>query len=228
MSGTALDESARPTYNVGRHEMPSPAVHAPSMERCFRHTDLEWRLRAVPGEAACRGAFLNMIDERAAALGVRDEYRRFFGVYRFSPLRFHPVKDYLTRLAILSQIAYGDEHIYDGVRTIHSASVDAWTHTAVGKLAMAMASPSLGSVLRIMQRGYATRATTNYGAIEILESTEQRHVVRFRDEYVWIEHAMAGAAAAMARLCRLDATVDAVLETPFQGLIVIDVQGEST
>lgn len=225
MSLGDLDTAKGRVYK-GAGAMTGSPPHAPSMERCFRHTDLEWRLRAVPAEAACRGAFLNMLDEQATALGVRDEYRRFFGVYRFAPLRFYPVKDYMTRLAILSQMAFGDERIYEGIRSIHGASVDTWIHTPIGRLAMAMATPSYGSILRILQRGYATRSTTNYGALEILESTDRRHVVRAEGEYVWIEHAMAGAAATMARVCRLDAEVTAIMDEPFRGVVVIDVKGK--
>lgn len=164
-----------------------------------------------------------MLDDRAGRLGhaTQAEYRRFFRIYRFTPFRMYPVRDYLTRLAILAQIEWGPARIYDGIRLIQSSAFEAWSSTIVGQAAVRLFDPSLLGMLRGIERAFASRMMINYSDFFIDEVRADRIVTRFANEYVYIEHAMVGALEGVARLCNAEVDFETELETPFDGRVVI-------
>jgi hypothetical protein len=190
------------------------------MKACYQHTDLEWRLSQIPDTAACRGVFLNMLDDRAAGLGVEVQraYRDFFKTYKFSPLQFFPVKDYLIRIVKLAEIAFGAENIYRGIYEIQSHAFPAWRHTLIGRVWFAIKGNDLEPMLRMVCKN--TPKVTNYGATEFTGSGGQFQI-HFRNEYLYIEHAMAGALAGVAKACEVPVTIEVQLIDAFNGSVAI-------
>lgn len=192
-----------------------------NLAACERHTDLAWRLTQIPPDATCRGAFFNMLDDRAGTLGAatQEEYRRFFRIHRFSSFRMYPVSDYLTRLVVLAQIHFGAEAIYPGIRELQSGAFDAWAETLLGKAALAVVDPSLGSMFRMLERAYASKTVVSHARLEVTSESSREIVVEVRSEFVYIEHAMVGAAEGIARVCHVPVEVTAELSTPFDGVV---------
>lgn len=201
---------------------PYPSRRA-SLEEVFAHTDFEWRLAQIPDDALCRGAFINMLDEHAGALSpeTRAEYRRFFRIYRFVPFRMYPVRDYLTRLAILAQVHWGGDGIYAGIRSLQSQAFDAWASTLLGRAALAMIEPTLTGTLRMIERAYASKTLNSYASFELRSVSADEIVTYFRNEYIPIEHAMVGALEGVLRLCKTEGKVTAELDDPFNGVVRI-------
>jgi uncharacterized protein (TIGR02265 family) len=194
-----------------------------SLRACFAHSDLEWRLAQIPTTAMCRGAFFNMLDDRAGSLSptTQAEYRHFFRVTRFVPFRMYPVSDYLTRMAIVCQVHWGAEEVYEAMRTIQASAFDAWARTLLGRAALAVIDPSLEGVLRMIERAYASRTLNTHADFNVISATNEEVVTRFKNEYLPIEHAMVGALEAVLVLCRVRGTVVAELDGPFDGVVRI-------
>lgn len=203
---------------------PRPGAREASLEACYASTDLEWRLAQIPRDATCRGAFFNMLDQRAAALDaeVHAEYVRFFRIHRFSAFRMYPLRDYLTRLTVLAQIHYGADAIGQGMRELQSNAFDAWAATLLGRAALALVDPSLPSVLRMLERAYASRTVVSHSRFTVESISEREIVTRFENEYVYVEHAMVGALEGVARVCgQPEARVTAELDGPFDARVHI-------
>lgn len=198
-----------------------------SLDECFAHTDLKWRLAQVPLETTCRGAFFNMLDDRAGALSteVQAEYRRFFKIHRFSSFRMYPVTDYLTRLVVLAQVQYGARGIYAGIRELQSTAFDAWAETLLGKAALAVVDPGLGAMLRMLERAYASNTVVTGTRMRVTRESATEIITEIDNEYVYIEHAMVGAAEGIARVCGTPVHVTASLTTPFSGVMRLQLLG---
>jgi uncharacterized protein (TIGR02265 family) len=203
-----------------------PIAHRASLESCFAATDLEQRLRDIPRDATCRGVFFNMLDERAAALGpsVAHEYRDFFRVPRLLAFRMYPVRDYVTRLVVLSQIAYGSDRIHAGLRELQSGAFAAWAGTMLGRAALAVVNPSLPTLLRVLERAYAAQTVVSYARFNVQSVSETEIVTAFEREYVYIEHAMVGALEAVMRACGRNGSVVPELEGPYDGRVRLLLQ----
>jgi uncharacterized protein (TIGR02265 family) len=188
------------------------------MKECFEHTDLEWRLQHIPDRAACRGVFFNMLDTRARAFGVevQREYRDFFKLHDFSALRLYPVKDYLTRLVKLAQIQFGGPNIYQGIFQIQEQAFPTWKTTLIGRAGFAIFGANLEAVLDIICR--PPSKAQNYGRAELTRIADGFEV-RFFDEYVYIQHAMAGALKGVARACNKEVKVSVELKDAFEGCV---------
>ncbi|MDQ3032337.1 MAG: TIGR02265 family protein [Myxococcota bacterium] len=191
---------------------------------CYAHTDLEWRLANIPIDATCRGAFFNMLDDRAGSLSsaTQAEYRAFFRIHRFSAFRMYPVRDYVTRIVVLAQIHYGAESIYRGIRELQSGAFDAWAKTLLGRAALAVVSPELPSMLRMLARAYASQTVVSHSRFAVESATDREIVVRLENEHLYIEHAMVGALEGVARVCGVPGAQFVVeLDGPFDGTIRI-------
>jgi uncharacterized protein (TIGR02265 family) len=199
--------------------------HRASLKECYEHTDLAWRLAQIPDTAACRGVFLNMLDERAGELGpsTQYEYRQFFQTYRFTPFRFYPVKDYLTRIVTLAQIHYGGPEIYRGVFEIQAAAYPSWKRTLMGRAMFAMLGNDFHALLRAIDKTYATHSFVNYCRFAVHPLGPGRYRALFEPEYLYIEHAMAGALWGVAKACGVRVKLEPRLDDPFNGTIDITI-----
>ncbi|AKF05965.1 DUF2378 family protein [Sandaracinus amylolyticus] len=199
------------------------APESADIEACYRATDLAWRLKQIPHGATCRGAFFNMLDDRAATLSeeTQREYRRFFPVHRLSAFRMYSLRDYLTRIVLLSQIHYGEHQIHAGLRELQSGAFDAWAGTLLGRAALAVVSPDLLSVLRVLERAYASQTVVSHARFSVESADARTIITRFKQEHVYIESAMVGALEGVARTCRERVEVRAELDGPFDGVVRI-------
>lgn len=202
-------------------------AHRASLEDCFAATDLASRLRDIPDDASCRGAFFNMLDDRAVALGpdVAAAYRDFFQVGRHQTFRMYPLRDYLTRLVVLSQVHFGAPRIYDGLRELQASAFDTWADTMLGRTALAVVDPSLLGMLRMLERAYASKTVVSYSDFVVESVAEHEIVTRFENEYVYIEHAMVGALEGVMGVCGVRGSALAELDSPYSGRVRLRLEG---
>ncbi len=194
-----------------------------SLEDCFAATDLEWRLTQIPDWACSRGVFFNMLDGQADLLGpgVQAEYRAFFRIHRFSPFRFYPTRDFLTRLVVLSQIGWGSQQIHAGMRMLMATAFDAYANTIVGRAALGIIQPDLKYVLRFMAFNWKSGGAVNYSEFRLLEEGPDRYRVSVNNEYVYLESAMVGGFEGTARLFGTPVDVHCELEGPFDAIVTL-------
>lgn len=193
------------------------------MEDCYAHTDLEWRLTRIPDEWAVRGVFMNMLDERAAEFSA-DVYRAygdFFTTRRFSVVRLYPVKDYLTRLTKLAELAFGAPNIHRGIFEIQAAAFPAWRRSLPGRMTFAVLGDNFDAILRMTNR--AMSGAINHGSCVISAEGPGVYRAAFRDQPNYIEHAMAGALTGVGRACGVEVQVETKLIDPFNGDVTIRV-----
>jgi uncharacterized protein (TIGR02265 family) len=197
-------------------------MNEPSLKECFANTDLEWRLGEIPDSAACRGVYFNMLDERAGDFGplVQRAYRDYFKAYKFSPLRLFSVKDYLTRMAVLAQINFGGEGVYRGIFQLQAASWPAWRKTLMGRATLGILGTEFHAILKMVRS--TVRMSINYGSFD-LEGGPTQYRTHHRNEYNYIEHAMAGGIAGIARVCNVQVEITPQLVDAFNGTLIVNV-----
>jgi uncharacterized protein (TIGR02265 family) len=163
-----------------------------------------------------------MLDERAAAFGpqVQRAYREYFKSYKFSPLRLFSVKDYLSRMAMVAQIEFGGPGIYGGIFELQAASWPAWRKTLMGRATLSILGTEFHSILKMVRS--TVRMSINYGSFEV-EGGPTRYLTHHRNEYNYIEHAMAGGIQGIARVCGVRVDIKPELVDPFNGTLVVDV-----
>ncbi len=198
-------------------------AHPGSLDACFEHTDLRWRLTQIPDSAMCRGAYFNMLDARAGILGpaVQREYRAFFPVFKFNVFRMYSVRDYLTRLVVLAQIRYGAKDIYRGIEDLQRQAFSTWANTLMGKATLALVDRDVVSILRAIESAFASQMIVNYSTFRIDRVDSEQIIATLDNEYNYIEHAMVGALRGVLEACDVVGTVTAELASPFHGEVRI-------
>jgi hypothetical protein len=191
------------------------------LQECFRHTDLEWRLAQIPAEASCRGAFINMLDERAGQLGrvTQTAYREAFSIHKVSPFKMIPVSRYVTQLVVLAQIHHGNEAIHQGMRAI-TGEAFSLTSVLFGR-SQVPDKARLAGALWFVERTWSR--ILNYSKFSFTQTSSTQIVVSFTNEYVYIDPAMLGGLEGLARLCGVDVRCSVKLRDAFNGEIVMNV-----
>ena len=189
----------------------------------YATTDLEWRLAQIPESAACRGVYLNMLDERAGELSpeAQHAYRDYFKIYKFTPFRLYSVKDYLTRMMMVAQLKYGAADVYRGLFEVQAATWPAWRKTLMGRATLGILGTNFNSILNMVKS--TVRMSINYGSFDV-EGGPSEYVTHHRNEYVYIEHAMAGGIAGIADVCGIEVNIEAKLTDPFNGSLLVRVK----
>ena len=156
------------------------------------HCDIEARLPLVPPSARVRGIYFNAIERQLAARGRLDAYRAYFSTARFGALSFHPVREYLVRMACAGAIVASPESVHDGILLISKGNARAFIESLLGRLMLRVLS---GDPARLMEQAIAgRRQSVNYGRWELVRHAERVIEFRYQEEYIWIESAIVGAA----------------------------------
>ncbi len=154
-------------------------------------SDLEERLREVPASARCRGLFFDSVDRVLERAGKLDEYRRLCPDRRAAS-RFYPVTEYLEDAAIGAAILASPARLHEGLEAIGRRNVVAVSESAIGRALLRVLDPDPRRLLE--QGALGKRLTCNYGRWYVSFPTEHSAVVTMRDEYIWIDSLLLGAA----------------------------------
>jgi uncharacterized protein (TIGR02265 family) len=170
------------------------------------HCDIEERLSLVPPSASVRGIYFNAIEKQLGAHGKLIGYKEYFPADRFGSLGFHPVSAYLVRLACAGAFMASPQRVHEGMLLITKANARAFADSLLGRVMLRVLS---GDPVRLMEQAMAgRRQSTNYGQWELLRHSQRSCEIVHRQEYMWIESAIAGAGQGTFEACGLEAKME--------------------
>lgn len=183
------------------------------------HCDLIDRLRDVPPSARVRGLYFGSVVAEIKRAGKQAEYESYFPGERRSTLGFHPLTDYLVRLAVAGALIESPARVHAGMERITRGNAQAFAASLLGRVLLRMLARD---PVRLTEQGLAARRlSTNYGEWRLERRGPCEIEMVYRDEYMWIESAIAGAAAGTFASCRVETTVETVLTDRYHGSTLI-------
>jgi len=198
---------------------PSSAQLARAIALVAPYCDLPDRLAVVPPSARVRGLYLKSlasIVERAGRIELYDEY---FGGESWSALRTYPLRDYLVRLAVAGAALRGPEQVHDGMHDVWRTNATTFASSLLGRTMLRLLS---SDPVRLTEQGLAARRQTYlYGQWSIVRHGPRRIEMVYKEEYVWIESAIAGGAVGAFEACGVRAELRTELASRFDGSTLI-------
>ena len=202
------------------------ALHAPGVERVREtldwvapYCDLEARLQRIPPSAQVRGIWASILDRQIQERGLFERYRELLPLGKASALGFHPAGDFCVRAAVAGALVAGPENLHAGMLEITRDNSRRFAASLLGKTLVRLLAKD---PKRLAQQAIASRRQTcNYGAWELRSTTENEVRIYLREEYIWIESYLLGAAMGTFEALGDHVQVTAELEDPFHGYHVI-------
>jgi uncharacterized protein (TIGR02265 family) len=146
-------------------------------------------------------------------------YEAYFPDEEWSSLVMHPLADYLVRLGVAGALLESPERLHQGIREITRQNATAFASSLMGRVMLRILSRD---PVRLTQQGLAGhRQSMNYGKWEMRRPGPREVQMIYRSEYMWIESAIAGAAAGTFESCGVTADVQTVLEDKYDGVTTI-------
>lgn len=212
-----LDRPDAPAPSVATDEFPdwtwSPAV----LDLIGPHCDITDRLKRVPPSARVRGVWFRIIDRDLAERGLFDTYTELFSRSRFRSLQMYPVSEFLVRAATAGALIASPECLHDGMFQMAHANAQEFARSLFGRTLIRLLARDHQ---RLTQQAIASsRQTTNYGKRSATFPDERTVEVLYRDEYVWIESYMAGAAVGTYESLGFEVELETELQSPIDGVI---------
>ena len=169
----------------------------------------------MPPSAQIRGMYLRSVQAALERAGRGIEYRALCGTPRFSALRFYPLGEYLTHLAAGGALLKGPERVHDGMFEISRSNAAIVADSLVGRtLLRALARDPQ----RVLRQGVSAHRQTTRGSQWLLAFPGPREaVMEFRDEMVWIESSLLGAAHGTMEAAGIPAQFRCELSGPYNG-----------
>lgn len=200
------------------HDSPRFQSHR-ALEFVSSYCDLSERLEQVPPSARVRGLYLRSLETFLHREGKLSLYAEFFGQERWSPIRMYPLRDYLMRLAVAGAALHSPERVHDGMRDVCRTNVSTFADSLLGRTLLRRLSHD--PVRLIEQSLAARRQTFQYGHWEIVRHQPRSIELVYREEYVWIESAIAGSAIGAFESCGIEANFVTKLINRFDGSTLI-------
>lgn len=200
---------------------PSASVHQldEAIELVAPHCDIVERLAAVPPSARVRGLYLKSLDTLLQNSGAAGLYRRYFAAERWSAVRMYPLRDYMIRLAVAGAALRGPERVHDGMHDVWRTNATTFASSLLGRTMLRLLSHD---PVRLTEQGLAARRQTyQYGHWSIVRHGPQSIEMVYREEYIWIESAIAGGAVGAFEACGITADLKTKLINRFDGSTLI-------
>lgn len=179
------------------------------------HCDVVERLELVPPTARVRGVLFNSIERQVEELGRTAHYREYFARDRYSSVPFYPLRDYLLRLAVAGAVVAGPERLHDGIYAVSRGNARTFADSLLGRAIIRILARD---PVRLTEQGLAAqRQMSSYSHWAIVRHGERELEMRYRDEYTWIESAMAGSAAGTFEACGAAPRIETRLTDRFNG-----------
>jgi uncharacterized protein (TIGR02265 family) len=183
------------------------------------HCDIAERLEAVPPSARVRGLYLKSFEGLVQRAGKAELYESFFGGERWSAVRMYPLRDYMTRLAVAGASLRGVEHVHEGMHDVWRTNATTFASSLLGRTMLRLLS---NDPVRLTEQGLAARRQTyQYGHWSIVHHGPRSIEMVYREEYIWIESAIAGGAAGAFEACGIKAQLETKLINRFDGSTLI-------
>jgi len=183
------------------------------------HCDLVARLVDVPPSARLRGLYFNSMLSTLRLRGRLDAYEDYFPDESWSSLGYHPLGDYLVRLAVAGALLTTPPRLHEGIFQITHEHATAFASSLLGRVLVRILAHD---PVRLTQQGLAARRQSMaYGKWEMRRPGPRELQMIYRSEYMWIESAVAGAAVGTFESCGVKADVKTVLEDRYNGVTTV-------
>lgn len=179
------------------------------------HCDVIERLQDVPPSANVRGYYFQSMLNVLERLDKLSLFASYVPPVPRSSVKFYPLSHYLFELAVAGACVAEPAQLHDGIREITRQNATAFKSSLLGRVLM----PVLRSdPVRLTEQGAAARRqTTTYGHWQIKRHGPRELEVVYHTEYMWIESAVAGAAAGAFEACGVQAHLTTSVESRYEG-----------
>jgi len=207
-------------YKMVATDSPSrPRPLERAIEVVAPHCDIVERLQVVPPSARVRGLYLRSLETVTQRAGRGALYRQYFGGERWSPVRMYPLRDYMIRLALAGASLRSPVRVHDGMHDIWRTNATTFASSLLGRTLLRILS---NDPVRLTEQGLAARRQTyQYGHWEIVHHAPRAIEMVYREEYLWIQSAIAGGAVGAFEACGIAAQLDTKLVDRFDGSTTI-------
>jgi uncharacterized protein (TIGR02265 family) len=183
------------------------------------HCDIVERLKVVPPSAQVRGLYLRSLETILQRADRGALYREYFGGERWSPIRMYPLRDYMVRLAVAGASLHTPERVHQGMHDVWATNAATFASSLLGRTMLRLLSHD---PVRLTEQGLAARRQTfQYGHWEIVRHGPRSIEMVYREEYIWIESAIAGGAVGAFEACGIEAKLETKLLNRFDGSTLI-------
>ena len=198
---------------------PSSPQLAQAIAQVAPHCDLIERLEAVPPSALVRGLYLKSLASVLERAGKSELYERYFAGESWSALRMYPLRDYMVRLAVAGAALRGPAHVHAGMHDIWRTNATTFAGSLLGRTMLRFLSKD---PVRLTEQALAARRQTfQYGHWSIARHGPRCIEMVYREEYVWIDSAIAGGAVGAFEACGILAELRTKLVNRFDGSTLI-------
>ena len=195
----------------------TPADRAIQLVRS--HCDLVGRLEVVPPSAQVRGLYLKSLEAVLQRAGRAGLYREYFAGDRWSAIRMYPLRDYMIRLAVAGAALHSLDRLHQGMHDVWRTNATTFAQSLLGRTMLRLLSHD---PVRLTEQGLAARRQTfQYGHWEIVRHGPRTIEMVYREEYIWIESAIAGGAVGAFEACGIEAKLETKLLNRFDGSTTI-------
>lgn len=183
------------------------------------HCDIAERLRWVPPAARLRGVHFRAVESEIKKANLAPRWGELFPDDRWSSMRLYPLASFLVRLACAGALVASPENIHRGMHEVMRSNATAVAGSLLGKSMLRLLARD---PVRLTEQGLAARRLTNlYGHWEIARHGPRCIEMIYREEYIWIESALAGAARGTFEACNLEPSLETTLKDRFSGSTVV-------
>ena len=188
--------------------------HARAIALVAAHCDIEERLDLAPPTARLRGVLFGAITTEVKAHGVLDQYRDFFPT-DFGAISYHPLSEYLVRIAVAGALIASPERVHAGMYEISLGNAKTFAESLLGRTLIRLLARD--PVRLVEQAIAARRQMATYGQWSIERRGPTAIAVHYANEYTWIESAIAGSAAGTFEGQRIKVAIETHMTDRFNG-----------
>lgn len=176
-------------------------------------------MAAIPPSARVRGIYMRMLENELEQRKRLGAYREFFLDDPRWTMGYYPLGQYLARLACAGALLTSPERLHDGMREINYSFATRFAKSLIGRALIRLLA---NDPVRLGEQALASRRQTcSYGRWQFYRRGERKIEMIYRNEYMWIESAVAGGAQGAFAACGLDSTLETRLIDRFNGSTIV-------
>jgi uncharacterized protein (TIGR02265 family) len=193
-------------------------ARAALVEELAQYCDLGERLPLIPPSAKIRGVYCRSIDSALAEAGQLVRYRELFPE-RLATLSWHPMGEFLIRLAAAGALLTSPERVKEGMLEIGRHNALEVARSLLGRMIVRLLSRDPRKLL--LQGVAARRQTCSYGSWQVSFPDERTAVMTMVEEYLFMDSFLLGAARGTFDAVGLSVDATTILDDRFHGRHVL-------
>jgi uncharacterized protein (TIGR02265 family) len=179
-----------------------------------RHCDLAERLTLIPPSAKARGLYFRSIESALSRAGRIEGYQALFPE-RFATVHWHPVGEFIIRLAVGAALLTEPRRVHEGMFEIGRRNAIVFSESLVGRALLRLLSRE---PKRLLQQAVAgRRQSLNYGRWTLSFPEERTAVMTMIEEYLYMDTFLLGAAQGTFEAVGVPVRAEAKLDDRFTG-----------